>query len=246
MNKSIWYISKYASIQNHGTATQTRGYYLAKELNELGYKTTVITSDSYNFGKAPNYKGNYKFDNIQSGMMFVTINTYKYKKSHSFRRILSWLDFELKLLFFPFKKLSNPDYIIVSSPSLLTILNGFILKLFSYRNSKLIFEVRDIWPLTLINEHTYTRFNPFVLGLSLIEYFGYKYSDYIIGTLPNLEEHIINKIGPCKKVGIIPNGFHNELIKITENIDRNDLPSFTSAKEFKVGYFGSFGWFWPI
>ena len=42
MNKSIWYISKYASIQNHGTATQTRGYYLAKELNELGYKTKLI------------------------------------------------------------------------------------------------------------------------------------------------------------------------------------------------------------
>ena len=80
------------------------------------------------------------------------------------RRILSWLDFEWQLLGLPKEKLQTPDVVIVSSLSLLTILNGLLWKV-RYK-CRLIFEVRDIWPLTVTEEGGFTSWNPFVLGSS--------------------------------------------------------------------------------
>ena len=65
-------------------------------------------------------------------------------------RILSWIDFEIKLWLMPKNILPKPDIVIVSSLSLFTILNGYCLK--KRFGCKLVFEIRDIWPLTIIEE----------------------------------------------------------------------------------------------
>ncbi|SPP31955.1 hypothetical protein ARAF_1623 [Arsenophonus endosymbiont of Aleurodicus floccissimus] len=80
--------------------------------------------------------------------------------------------------------------IIVSSLSLLTIINGLFLK--KKYKCKLIFEIRDIWPLTIVEEEKFSKYNPFVQFLSLIEYIGYRYLDAIVGMMPNLIENVDN------------------------------------------------------
>ena len=122
---------------------------LANEFVKKGHNVRVISSDSNQFGNWPKYKRIYNYEKID-GVIYNWIKTYKYKSSASFSRILSWLDFELKLLFYPKKEVLNTDHIIVSSLSLLTIINGLILK--RRLKCKLTFEIRDIWPLTMIEE----------------------------------------------------------------------------------------------
>ena len=63
---------------------------------------------------------------------------------------MSWLHFEWRLLRSDGNSLPRPDAIIVSSLSILTILNGLWIRR-RYR-TRLIFEIRDIWPLTLVEE----------------------------------------------------------------------------------------------
>jgi hypothetical protein len=164
MRKNIWYISKYACPLKYGFAS--RHFYLAKEFIKLGYNTMVISSDSNHLANFPKFKNTYTkeiIDNVET----VWIRTRRYHGSSSIGRIMSWFDFELKLLRLNNKSLPSPDIIIVSSLSLLTILNGIRLK--HKYDCRLIFEIRDIWPLTIIQVGGYSRWNPFVLLLSWIE-----------------------------------------------------------------------------
>lgn len=241
MKASIWYLSKYITKPaqaSHGS----RAYHLSEELLNLGYKVSIITSDSNNFKNIKNKRQNqiYSFSR-DNDIDFLSIKTLQYKYGKSFIRVLSWLDFEIKLFFAPLKKLKKPEIIIVSSLSLLTIINGILLKL-KYR-SKLIFEIRDIWPLNLTEEGGFKSSNIFVIFLKIIELLGYKFSDHIVGTMPNLEGHISRHKNISTPVSCIPMGYSDDFIKKSQLFIKKNNPSQIFIKNiFYVGYFGSFGY----
>ncbi len=231
--KTVWYISKYVKTSFIGNSG-SRGYYLLEELSKLGFKSLVFSS----FPFKNSIKFNKPIVNINKNFKYVYINSYKFKYSNSFKRILSWINFEIKLLLLNKRSLSKPDLIIVSSLSLFTIINGFLLKK-KYR-CKLVFEVRDIWPLTLTEEGGFKKYNIFILVLKFIEFLGYKYSDHIIGTMPNLSEHVKNTLGYYKEVTCIPIGYKKEELKNSKKIPNNIKASIPNNK-FTVGYFGGMG-----
>ena len=231
--KNIWYISKYVKTSFVGISG-SRGFHLLEELSNYGFNCSIFSS--YPF------KNSRKFDkeiiNLKKNFKYIYINSYKYRCANSFKRILSWIDFEIKLFFFNKKSLLRPDLIIVSSLSLLTILNGLFLK-WKY-SCKLIFEVRDIWPLTLTEEGGFKKENIFIKLLGFIEYLGYKYSDHIIGTMPNLNEHVEKRLGYSKKVTCIPIGYQKEEIRKSKEIPSR-IKKIIPNNKFIVGYFGSIG-----
>ena len=206
--------------------------------------TEVITSDSnhlayYELKKPFIDKYNY------NGVTFKIIKTLRYNYTISIRRVLSWIDFELKL-FFNRKKLIEvePDVIIISSLSLLTVINGLLLRL-KYKKTKFIFEVRDIWPLTLIEEGGYSRYHPVVISLGLIEKMGFKYYDAIVGTMPNLVKHVESILQKkTQNVYCVPFGIYPEDYKLLDNeVTDEGLLSFKDCvkNQFTIGYAGSIG-----
>jgi glycosyltransferase involved in cell wall biosynthesis len=232
----ILIISKYASSKEVGY--ETRLFSLSRHLVPKVSAITIVSSDSNHFAKFPNYTKTYNYQEIQ-GIRTFWIKTLKYKKTISIRRVLSWLDFEWKLFFMDKKKLGNPDVIIVSSLSLLTILNGLRLK--TKLKAKLIFEIRDIWPLTLVEEGGYSNRNLFVKVLSWIEKHGYLKSDLVIGTMPNLKQHVdqvTNKKINCK---CVPFGFEPEQYSYNEDDSVLADKFFIPENKFIVGYAGSIG-----
>jgi len=144
------------------------------------------------------------------------------------------MDFELGLLRLPKQILPKPTHVIASSLSLLTLLTGYILaKKFK---AHFIAEIRDIWPLTLISETRFSASSPLVKVLAWIEKFGYEKADLIVGTMPNLIEHVkattLNH-GDVVSIGL---GIDPDL-KRWMHIPRQEKKS----KKFIVGYAGSFG-----
>ena len=101
---------------------------LKQQISQNNIHSTIITSNSNHLGKTPNLSDSFFYENI-SNVNFFWLKTLKYKKTTSLRRILGWIDFEIILLYFIFfkKQIRKPDVIIVSSPSILTIISGFIL-----------------------------------------------------------------------------------------------------------------------
>jgi len=231
----IWCISKYANLPKYGTGA--RLYYLAKEFSELGHQTFLITSDSNHLANFPDSSAIYNYEQ-ENSLSTIWIKTKKYKKTASIARVLSWFDFEKKLFQLDKSKLDKPDVVIISSLSLLTIIYGYYLKR-KYK-SFLVFEIRDIWPLTMTEEGGFNRWHPLVLFLGLIEKIGYKKADLIVGTMPRLNLHVKNILGYDRPFFCSPLGFEPEKYKNNLNI-ANKFDNLFPKDKIIVGYSGSMG-----
>lgn len=234
--RNIWYVSKYAIPLEYGFGS--RHFYLAREFNRLGNNTTIVSSDSNHLGRFPEFKSVYTRE-IIDGVNTWWIKTIKYRRSNSIRRIMSWIDFEMKLWLMPKRKMPRPEIVIVSSLSLLTILNGYWLK--KKFGCKLIFEIRDIWPLTIIEVGIYNRWNPFIMFLSWVERFGYRNSDIIVGTMPRLFGHVRKVTGKAINCHCIPSGYDPDLYNNPEQLPEGYEECYIPKNKFIIGYAGSIG-----
>lgn len=234
--KTIWFISKYAS--SPGSNSASRGFSLAREFGALGHDTILINSRA-------NHNMHHLQRNIKQkfgafsyaenwGVRTWTHQTLGYTASVSLLRVLSWIHFELGLLALPTKRLPRPTHIIVSSLSLLTVLNAY--RIARKFKACLVFEVRDIWPLTLTVQTSLTTRNIAVRILGWIEKFGYKNADVVVGTMPNLSEHVRAILGYPVRVETIGNGVDRELQEIAVS---QSIPS--TKSQFRLSYAGSVG-----
>ena len=175
----------------------------------------------------------------RDGLQVCWVRTIKAKKAKSLRRVASWLHFEWALFWLRKRSFQRPDVIVVSSLSLLTIINGLLLR--ARFKARLIIEIRDIWPLTLVEEGGFSRRNPLVISLGLIERLGYRYADAIVGTMPNLGEHVANVLGYAKPAHCVPMGFAPRAIAVNEPLPAEYVESYLPRESFVIGYAGTIG-----
>lgn len=231
----IWYICKYASPQKYFFGT--RHFYLASEWVKNGHEVTIFTSNSNHLtDKLPIFKGKSIMEDID-GVQTIWLNGKKTENSSGLSRVLSWFHFEWQVLTISKKKIKKPDVVIASSLSLLSVISGYI---FAKRyRAKFIFEVRDVWPLSAIELGGYSRFNPFIVFLSLLEKFGYKKAKAIIATIPNLTEHVREVTGSSNKTYCIPQGLSLEFYRRQEELDDAYIEKYIPKSRFIVAYAGT-------
>ena len=221
-----------------GYGSAARLFHLVSHFRQMGHETTLITSDANHLSNFPQTSNVFNYDKIK-GVIVCWIKTKKYLRTASFSRVLSWVDFEIKLFLMPINREKKPDVLIVSSLSLLSIIYGYCLKL--RFGCKLVFEVRDIWPLTMTEEGGFSRWHPLVLILGAIEKFGYRKADLIVGTMPKLDEHIYERIGEEKPFFCSPLGFENVKLESIGKDRKNILEAYFPKGKIIVGYCGSMG-----
>ena len=233
---NILALSKYSSLPTTGPAA--RLFHLVFHFQKMGHEATLITSDANHLANFPKAKTVFNHENIQ-GVSVCWIKTKKYKRTASFSRVLSWIDFEVKLFLMPINRENKPDILLVSSLSLLSIIYGYYLKL--RFGCKLIFEIRDIWPLTMTEEGGFSKWHPLTLILGIVEKFGYRKADLVVGTMPRLDEHIFEMIGEQRPFFCSPLGFENKKPEPIEKERKDILESYFPAGKTIVGYCGSMG-----
>lgn len=233
----VWYVSKYVSNAEPGTQPG-RPLGIMRALAGHGVRAVIVTSSTAYVGDE-SVSIEDPESREQNGVAVYRVRTTRYSHAKSFQRIVSWLVFELNLWRLDTDRMPRPDAVIVSCPSPLTILNGLRIRR-RYR-CRLIYEIRDIWPLSLIEEGGFSSRNPLVAGLAILEKIGYRRADVIIGLMPNLSEHVQAVTGSTKTAVCIPMGVDAGL---------NDPENESSAEEFVeqwpmsklvVGYVGSLG-----
>ena len=236
MKNNIWIINQYCGSKVHGM--NFRSWYFAKELKKKGYNPHIISASySHLFYKLPITKGKFTLEDVD-GIPFTWVKVSKYKGSQSIGRVLVMIQFMLNLFFLPKKKLKNPDVIIVSSLSPLPIINAYLWSI-KYK-AKLIFEVRDIWPLSLVEIGGFSKLNPLVLFFGWFEKFAYKKADKVISLLPNAKQHMESRGMNKDKFVHIPNGLNLEEMKKSKELDKS-ISNLIPKKKFIVGYTGSLG-----
>ena len=209
-----------------------------RALVSRGYSVTIFCSDSNHFANPPTFSKSYFMQEFE-GVHWVWVRTIKYKSVRSMKRILSWIHFETGLLRLPFKRFQKPDVIVASSLSLLTVLSGIYLS--RKYQARLIFEVRDIWPLTLTEEGGFSQRNPLVRLLAWVEKFGYSKADAIVGTMPNLEAHVRNVSKSQKPVYCIPMGYEESSLNKIQILPKEYLGACIPGGKFLIAYSGSLG-----
>jgi len=234
---NTWIISKYAGLPCYGTLAP-RLYYLAREFSRQGHQVKLIMSDANHLAQFPATKRRYNWER-RDGVDVCWIKTRKYRKTASAGRVLSWFDFERHLYMMPRKELPPPDIVLVSSISILSIVYGAYLK--RRYGARLVFEVRDIWPLTMVAEGEFSPWHPLVVFLGLVEKYGYEKADLVVGTMPRLDVHVREIVGRdvpfhCCPLGYVSDELDRE-IPVPQDVLERHLPE----GKFIVGYAGSIG-----
>jgi hypothetical protein len=238
MNKKIiWVLNQTAGKPDSGWGE--RHYYFTKYWVKKGY-TVKIISGSYNhlFINQPKISSKtFTLEKVEDNITFCWVKIPKYDGGSIFK-LWSMLVFTFKILFIKAKLLGKPDVIIVSSMPIFQILSGIYLKR-KYKAQKLIFEIRDLWPLTPIYLSGYSKYHPVVIIMKWIEKIGYIKSDKIVSLLPNAYKYINKISNKPSKFYWIPNGIDENLL-ITEALPKN-IKNKVLKDKFIIGYTGTIG-----
>ncbi len=231
--KTIWIINQYAGSSVHGM--EYRHYYLAKEFIAKGHKVVMISgSYSHLYKHQPTTHGDFTMEEIE-GITYCWVKVPTYEKSISLGRFKNMIAFAWNLKKLPLDNFPKPDAIIVSSPSLFPIVRAR--KWATKFGAKLLFEIRDIWPLTLQELSGLKKWHPGSILLSYFEKYGYKNADKVISLLPNAYLHFEKHGMERSKFNYIPNG-----IFIDKSAQQNsDFSINLPENKFIMGYVGSIG-----
>ncbi len=236
MAKTIWIINDYAGSAYHGM--EFRNYYFAKEWVKKGYKVYIITASYMHlFKKLPKINGNFTFENID-GIDYIWVKVPNYGESTNKKRVLKWFVFSAKLFFLPFSKMKKPDVVIASPMAPFLVISAY--KIAKKYNAKFIFEVKDIWPLSIIELGNISPNNPLIKMMSWCEKFAIKKADYVVSSLQNYGEHLKKDLNINKDFIWINNGIDLEEMRKNEPLPidiKNKIPT----NKFIIGYTGTVG-----
>jgi glycosyltransferase involved in cell wall biosynthesis len=236
IQKTIWLINQYASTPETGMGG--RHYYLAKELAKQGHKVYLIAASfTHLLRESPKLANAFKIEEIE-GFQFVWVKVPSYKEAHSKKRVFNWFKFAWQLLKLPKVIADKPDVILASSPAPFIFWGAQRLAI--KFGARLAFEVRDIWPLTLMELGGYSSKHPLIKLMQWTEDKAYRDADVVLSNLPYTVDHMMQRGMVRDKFTWVPNGFDQSEVSKLESLPESVLALIPQDK-FVVGYIGSMG-----
>lgn len=234
--KTIWIINQYASTPEVGIGG--RHFYLARELARKGYIVYVIASSSHHLlHQSIKFDEPFKLEKFE-GVHYVWVKMPSYAEAHSKQRVLNWFLFSWRLLKLPLIITSTPDVVLCSSPAPIAFLGAKRLAL--RFKASLVFEVRDIWPLTLIEIGGHSKKHPLIRFMQWVEDKAYRDADRVVSNLKNAVEHMVDHGMAKEKFAWIPNGFSLDEVMLNSPLNHQAEIMLPLGK-FLIGYTGSLG-----
>lgn len=200
----IWIVNHYA-LPPGSSGGPTRHLGLSRELVRRGHEVTVITSayDHYTRRDHRNV-GSRTLTELIDGVTYAWVPTPPYDAVA--RRGLNMLVFALRAVRYG-RRLGTtaPDVVIGSSPHLLT---GLAAKRLARRfRVPFVFEVRDIWPASLVDLGPIGTTHPLIRVLVSLERHLYRTAAHVIVVPPRASEHVAVNGGTLSRISTLPNGF---------------------------------------
>ncbi|MBB3185657.1 glycosyltransferase involved in cell wall biosynthesis [Halomonas fontilapidosi] len=234
--ETVWLINQDASTPETGYAG--RSYYLGREMAKLGYNVYIVAASfCHHLREAPSVDGLVDIEHLDD-LAFVRITVPRYSTASSPLRAIAWLVFAWRLRLLPKYLGEAPDIIVYSSPPLVGYLGAERLAI--RLKAKLVFEVRDIWPLTLCEVGGYSHSHPIIRFFQWIEERAYKRSELVISNLKYSYTHMVRHGMQEKKFFWVPNGYLKSEVIHKEPLDEEIL-SLIPTDKFIVGYAGAIG-----
>ncbi len=237
---NILLINHYAGSPEMGM--EFRPYYFAREWVKMGHKVDIIAADySHLRRKNPEVEKDFQTEVID-GINYHWIKTNTYE-GNGVSRAITMAQFVGKL-WLNAKKIVRefePDAVICSSTYPIDTFVGQRIRKISKKKVKLVHEVHDMWPATLIELGGMSKYHPFVVVMQIGENSAYKNSDHVISlaqyTEPYMREHGLKEGRfTCIPLGIDLNEWEDS--KLLTKLHQETLKKLKEDGKFIVGYFG--------
>lgn len=228
--KHVWILNHYA--QEPGGAGGTRHYSLARHLPKHGWSASVIAASvELNTGRQRLAERERVRITCFDGIPFLWLRTPEYEGNGG-GRMLNMLAYALRVLLPSVTQgLQRPDAVVGSSVHPFAALAGALLA----RRFRVpfIFEVRDLWPQTLIDMGRLPPKGLITRVLQWLELWLYRRAERIVVLLPKAADYITPLGIPAEKVVWIPNGVE---------LDGYPEPAPPAQRQtFTLMYFGAHG-----
>lgn len=241
----LWWINQHARPPIF--AGGTRHFNLAKKLCVLENNVMIVNGTFDHLGDTvlPEERNSENpISHTYEGVSFLSINLPSYSGNASLGRIRNMYSFYLKTtkILSPNKtKYKHPDIIIGSTVHPWAAYAGY--KLSQMYKVPFVYEVRDLWPLTLIELGRIKKWNPLVFYFDRIDKLLSKEAALIITTAPLMKKYYIDRWGlPESKFLWVTNGTNID-INSTNDSGETILPE--NKKEarppFRIVYTGALG-----
>lgn len=238
VGKNIWYVSPY--VGGPGIGRANRAYYLAQNWRAQSVRTTILCPTFHHLMyDAPQPSGARQVEDVS--YHFIDARSYR---GNGLGRLLNMADFTRGLLRDADRLVALygvPDVIIGSSPHPYMFLATH--RLARRFGAVSILEVRDLWPLSLVEIADVSPWHPLVIGTGLVEKYAYRNADHIVSLLPKTFEHMQPRGASADRWHHIPNGIE---LGETPEIDPAEpayrqLCAWQAEGKFVVLYAGGLG-----
>ena len=237
---NILIINHYAGSPEMGM--EFRPYYFAKEWTAMGHRVDIIAADFSHLRRVnPEVSRDFQ-EEVIDGIHYHWIRTRRYEGNGA-QRAITMAQFIGKLWLHTGRiiKDMDPDVVIDSSTYPLDTYIGQRIRKKSKKKVKVIHEVHDMWPATLIEIGGMSKYHPFVIAMQIGENSAYKNSDHIVSLPPLAKPYMIEHGMEPAKFNEIPNGV---VLNDWENPQplpiecESILDAYREDGKFIVGYFG--------
>lgn len=198
----IWILNHYASPPDRPAGT--RHYEFGRVLAARGHEVTIFASSFSHFSRQEERLAGGERTRVEwvDGVRFVWVRTTSYTRN-DIRRLRNMLSYAAGVMLIQ-RRLSRPDVVVGSSVHLLAVAAAWLIG--RTRGVPFVFEVRDLWPQTLIDLGALRERGAAARMLRGAERFFYHQARVVITLLPGAPEYIAGRGIAPERIAYVPNG----------------------------------------
>jgi glycosyltransferase involved in cell wall biosynthesis len=245
--RSLWIVNHYADAPDQPNGT--RHFDLARKLAADGREVTIFAAGlNHVTGKDERLSGNALY-RVQwfEGVRFVWLRTLPYR-GNNWRRQLNMVSFVVVFLLVQ-TRFAAPGSVIGSTVHPFAAGAAWVAA--RSRRAKFFFEIRDLWPQTLVDLGAMRSGSIGERTLRGIEAFLVRHASVVISLLPGVGDYLRERGLPTDHVVYLPNGVDLQVFDdAARNIDESDrtlqkvlevIARMRGEGRLVLGYVGSFG-----
>ncbi len=220
-----------------------RHYYFARELQTLGHEVLIVAS-RYSHLRITQPEASLQEWAEHCGIPHLWLAGCDYEGNGA-RRLLNMVGFAADLWRNAGRiaRQQRPDIVLASSPH--PFCSYGAAKIARLAGARFVFEIRDLWPLSLMELGSISASHPLIRMLDHAETYGCNRADKVVSLLPCVHEYMVQRNVPPARWTVIPNGIvlaeWQEPWPTLPQIVEKQLSDLKNAGKYVVGYAGAHG-----
>ena len=200
--RRIWILNHYAETPGHPGGT--RHYSLARAAVELGADVTIFAAGTPHVSDREDRVGSRRLarSRLVDGVRFIWVRTTPYQ-GNTWRRMLNMISYAALVLPVQARR-PRPDVVVGSTVHPFAALAGLIIA--KARGVAFVYEIRDLWPQTLVDLGAMRATSPLARMLYRLEALLVRQADIVLSLLPGIGEYLRERGLPDGHVRYLPNG----------------------------------------